>query len=227
MAGVFYLFIILTGIPGVVVLLQVLVPDDAAATAANLVAEEAAVRLAFAVYLLSTAGYLVVTGLLFALLRPVSPEISLIAALFSVVGCAVMAASMLFLEAPLLVLDGSHSAALGAPATQALALLFLQFHIAGFGISMVFFGFYCMTIGWLVYRSGFLPRLVGILMSIGGLGYLSYLSPPLVHSLFPLNVLPGFVGEAALTLWLLLRGVDAERWTERARMARGFWSNAG
>lgn len=74
--------------------------------------------------------------------------------------------------------------------------------------ALVFFGIYCLLIGYLIYRSGFLPRFLGVLMAIGGLGWLTFASPSLAHSLVPYNFAPGLLGEGVLTLWLLVRGVD-------------------
>jgi hypothetical protein len=126
---------------------------------------------------------------------------------------------MLFVSAPLLVLGGPHPGALGAEASHDLALLFAELHLASFDIGMVFFGFYCLLIGWLIYVSGFLPRLLGIALAIGGLLYLTFIWPPLAFALFPWNALPGFAAEAALVLWLLFRGVDAQQWRARARLS--------
>ena len=96
------------------------------------------------------------------------------------------------------------------------------FERAPFGInSLVFFGVYCLLIGWLVYRSTFLPRILGVLMAIGGLGWLTFASPSLAAGLRPFNMLPGVVGEGALTVWLLAKGVDVARWNETNRASRG------
>jgi len=84
---------------------------------------------------------------------------------------------------------------------------------------LVFFGFYCLLIGYLIFRSTFLPRILGVLMAIGGLGWLTFLSPSLARALSPYNLAPGMIGEGALTLWLLVKGVNAERWREQARAA--------
>jgi hypothetical protein len=85
--------------------------------------------------------------------------------------------------------------------------------------SLVFFGFYCLLIGYLIFRSSFLPRILGVLMAFGGLGWLTFVSPPLAHGLSPYNVAPGMLGEAALTLWLLVIGVNVQRWKEQASAA--------
>ena len=83
--------------------------------------------------------------------------------------------------------------------------------------SLVFFGFYCLLIGYLIFRSAFLPRFLGALMAFGGLGWLTFLSPPLANSLSPYNLAPGMLGEGALTVWLLVFGVNEERWNEQAK----------
>jgi hypothetical protein len=92
-----------------------------------------------------------------------------------------------------------------------------SFHVAPFTInSLVFFGFYCLLIGYLILRSTFLPRILGALMMFGGLGWLTFLSQPLARSLSPYNMAPGILGEGVLTLWLLVMGVNAQRWMEQS-----------
>jgi hypothetical protein len=80
---------------------------------------------------------------------------------------------------------------------------------------LVFFGFYCLLIGYLIIRSTFLPRILGVLMAFGGLGWLTFMSPSLSHSLYPYNLAPGIFGEGALTLWLLAFGLNEQRWKEQ------------
>ena len=81
---------------------------------------------------------------------------------------------------------------------------------------LVYFGFYCALIGYLIVRSSFMPRFVGVLMVCAGAGYLTFLWQPFGNSLVPYNYIPGFVGELTLTIWLLVKGVDQERWMEQA-----------
>jgi len=89
--------------------------------------------------------------------------------------------------------------------------------LAPFGINpLVFFGVYCLLIGYLIFKSTFLPRTLGALMAIGGLGWLTFVSPPLAEHLSPYNMAPGIFGEGVLTLWLLVRGVNSRRWKEQA-----------
>ena len=75
---------------------------------------------------------------------------------------------------------------------------------------LVFFGFYCLLIGYLTLKSGFLPRVLGALMLFAGLGWLTFLWPSLANTLSPYNFLPGIIGEGALTLWLLIMGVEEQ-----------------
>jgi hypothetical protein len=93
------------------------------------------------------------------------------------------------------------------------------FHRAPYKInSLVFFGPYCLLIGYLVYRSTFLPRILGVLMALAGVGWLIFLSPLANHLTTYLKVL-GFIAEASLMLWLLVVGVNEQRWKERASAA--------
>jgi hypothetical protein len=80
-------------------------------------------------------------------------------------------------------------------------------------------GFYCLLIGYLIFRSTFLPRALGALMVFASLGWLTFLSPPLARSVYPYNMVPGIFGEGSLTLWLLMVGVNDERWKEQASAA--------
>ena len=91
------------------------------------------------------------------------------------------------------------------------------FHLVPVHInSLVFFGFYCLLIGYLIIRSTFLPRILGVLMVIAGVGWLMFLSPTLANHLSPYIFAPGILGEGVLTLWLLAMGVNARRWNEQA-----------
>ena len=118
------------------------------------------------------------------------------------------------------------------PVDRRLSLMALVFGLVGCAVgalgslhlvrpdaSLTFFGFYCLLIGFLIFRSKFLPRVLGVLMAIGGLGWLTFVAPTFAHSLAPYNMAPGVLGEGALTLWLLVMGVNAARWQEQAHAA--------
>jgi Domain of unknown function (DUF4386) len=100
-----------------------------------------------------------------------------------------------------------------------LALGKLDLHPQGVDLEMVFVGLYGLLMGYLIFRSTFLPPILGALMAIGGLGWLTFLSPAFADHLAPYNLAPGILGGASLTLWLLVIGVNAQRWKDRATAA--------
>lgn len=189
-----------------IVLKRVFVANDAARTASSLLANETLFRVGYSSNLIAVAAYIVVTALFYALFKPVNKNLSFLAACFSLTGCAVLAFNCLFYFAPLLVLKGTSTPVF----SEQLALVFLKLYGQGYNLSLVFFGCYCLVIGYLVYRSTFLPHAIGIAMMIAGLGWLTFLVPGFARSLYPYVMLAG-VGELALTIWLAI-GIDADRW---------------
>ncbi len=97
-----------------------------------------------------------------------------------------------------------------------LTLEALEFHLRGANIALIFHGLYCLLVGFLVFRSAFLPRILGVLMAMGGLAWLTDLSIPLTHRLAPYNAIAGFIGEGMLMLWLLVIGLNDQRWNVQA-----------
>jgi Domain of unknown function (DUF4386) len=91
----------------------------------------------------------------------------------------------------------------------------------GVNIAIVFRGFHCLPISYLIFRSTFLPRILGALMAFAGLGWLTYLSPPLVNYLSPYNLASAILAEVLVMLWLLVMGVNVQRWKEQASAAGG------
>jgi hypothetical protein len=136
--------------------------------------------------LIADAAYIGVTLLFYGLFKPVNRGVSLLAALFSLAGIAIGALTQL--------------------------RVFLNFPINNLAI----FGFYCLLIGYLIFKSTFLPRALGVLMALGGLSWLTFLSPSLAKSLSPYNFFPGILAEGLLTLWLLVFGLNERRWNARA-----------
>lgn len=200
---------------------KLVVEGDAAASAHNILAHESLYRLGFAAEIVSAVCYVAVALLLYEMFRPVNRSVSLLAAFFSLAGCTVGAASSLLHLAPLVVLRGEHHlSAFKGEQLQALALMLLELRAQASSIYMVFFGFYCLLIGYLIFKSTFLPRILGVFMAISGLAYQIFLSPPLARELFFSVVGPaGALGELSLILWLLVFGVNAERWREQASAA--------
>jgi hypothetical protein len=182
--------------------------------------QEALLRWGFAAALIEVACHIVYTVLFYDLLKPVNRSISLLAACFSLVGIALQAFSSLFELAPLIVLGGDHSlSAFTAKQLQEQAFLFLNLNMQAFNIYLIFFGFWLILTGYLIFRSTFLPRILGALLVLDGLGWLIYLSPPLASSLFPYIAAASALAEPFLILWLLIVGVNVQRWKERASAA--------
>jgi hypothetical protein len=221
-AGVFYLLTTLTRMfVEIFVRNRLVVSDDAAATATNILAHEPLWRWGFAADILAFASYVALTALLFELFKPVNRSVSLVAAFFSLVACAVQAVSSLFHMAPLALLGGTpYLKPFSVEQLQALALFFLRLRALCYhNIGLVFFGLYCLLIGYLIFKSTVLPRIIGALLMLAGLSYLMFLSPPFARSLQPyILIFPG-VGQISLTLWLLVIGMNERRWKEQASVA--------
>jgi hypothetical protein len=96
----------------------------------------------------------------------------------------------------------------------------LRWQPRGVNVAIVFSGFYCLLVGYLIFRSTFLPRILGALMAFAGLGWLTYLSTPLAHTLSPYNLACGLLGEGLVMLWILVIGLNAQKWNERATARR-------
>jgi hypothetical protein len=151
------------------------------------------------------------------LFKAVSRSVSLLAAFFSLVGCAIQASACLFQLAALVVLGSPHYLSVfKVEQLHALALMFLELYALAYNVGLVFFGFYCLLIGYLIFRSTFLPRILGAPMAFAGLAWLTFLSPPLASYLSPYNLAVGALAELSLTLWLLVMGVKAEPCREQA-----------
>ena len=222
--GVFYLITILTGIFAQgFVSERLVVSGDAAATATNILAHSSLFQLGFAVYLVEMACQIAMTALFYDLLKPAGRIVSLLAAFLGFAGCVIKTLSRVFFIAPLIVLGGAHYLSVfSAEQLQALALLFLKVNDRGAAMALVFFGFYALLTGYLIISSTFLPRILGVLSVVGGLGWLTFLYPPLGYRLFPYVAAFGLLGASALILWLIVKGVDEQRWKEQASTA-GEW----
>jgi hypothetical protein len=202
-----------------------IVSGDATATAANILASEPLFRLGIVADLVSAGAYIATTLLLYALFRPVGPTLSLCAALLGIAGSTIMIINLPNLLGALVTLqDADMLAAFGAEQTQAMAMLSLRFHAIGYTMSIIVFAAHLLLLGWLVLRSTFLPRILGILLAIAWLCWtintiLVLLSPPAASALYPFILLPSLVAEGGLALWLLLMGVNADAWRAQAGMA--------
>jgi hypothetical protein len=219
--GVFYLVTILTGIFAQGFVSGRLVVDgDAAATATNILAHRSLFQLGYAVYLIEMACQIAMTALFYDLLKPAGRTVSLLAAFLGLAGCVIKTFSRVFFIVPLFVLGGAHYlTAFSAEQLQALALLFLKVNDRGAAMALVFFGFYALLTGYLIIRSTFLPRILGVASVLGGLGWLTFLYLPLGYRLFSYIAVFGLLGAGSLLLWLLVFGVNEPRWKEQAGAA--------
>lgn len=225
MVAVFYLVLMLSGFDLFFVLRKLVVRGDAAASAANILAHQATFLAGFAAAALGVAAYLVVTALFYRLFEPVNRTLSLCAAYFSLTGCIVQAFALVFHLAPLLVLnpsggDQAYLTAFPPEQLQALALVLLNSYSQAYGVSLVFFGFYLLQIGYLTARSSFLPRWLGVIVALFGVGWLVFLYPPLARALSSYIALSS-IGELVLVVWLAVKGVDDQRWREQAAAGSG------
>jgi len=219
MAGVFQLLEAITAAaPGVFILDRLVVAGNGAATAANILGHERLFWAGFASLLMGVSFHIAWAFLMYELLKPVNRSLSSLAAFVILVGCAIQALTSLFYLAPLLILQGGSSlSAFTAEQLQALALMFVKLNSYANDIYLVFFGFWCILIGYLIFRSTFLPRILGVLLAISGLGWVTYLYPPLAYHLFmPYIAAASALGEVPLEFWLIVMGVNAQRWKEQA-----------
>lgn len=222
LGGVLYLLIIFLGLFGeALVRSRLIVSGDAAATAANLRTSEFLWRLGIAGELVLLLCAVALTLIFYMLLRPVSRELALLAVFFNLVSIALEAAAALHLVQTLLPLvNADDLKAFDPEQLHALAYLASRAHGQGFGLALIFFGCVCLLLGYLIYRSGYFPRIFGIFFFIAGLGYLMnsfalILAPSLAARLFPWILLPALPAEMGFALWLLVKGVDLPRWREK------------
>jgi len=198
---------------------KLIVAGDAATTVANIKSFEFIYRLGFATFLIESFADITLALIFYALLKPVSNQMSLLAAFFGLMGTALFAFAELFYLAPTLFVTVGPWKAFSADQIDELILLSLRFYQFA---AMIFCGYY--GIAWIVraylmFRSGYLPKFLGVLMGIGGIGFLArnlllilapaYASPLLLMLLFP--------GVLVLMVWLLVKGVEMTQWNARVK----------
>ena len=218
MAGVSYLVGALLSVLGqMVVLGMIVVSGNATATVANMLSHESLFRLGFVLSIMAVPFHLVWAVLFNGLFRPVNRNVSLLAGSVMLMACMMWTLSSLLYLAPLLVLQGKIALSAFAPEQmQAVVLTLLKLNAFAYDIGLVFFGFWYVLIGYLIFRSTFLPRIIGALGVLAGCGYLTLLWQPLAHYLYPYNLALAGPGEISLLLWLLVRGVNVHKWRETA-----------
>jgi hypothetical protein len=220
--GVLYLIIIVAGIyVEIFVKGKLIVPGDATATANNIAGSELLFRISVAVEQIWLVCAVAVTLILYVLLRPVSRNLALLAAFFNLVSIAVEGVTTLSLFAALVFLGhAGYLKAFEPNQLHTLAYLCLKLYDYGFGVSLVFFGCCLFVYGYLIFRSGYFPKTLGVLLILGSLSYLTnsfalFLAPTFADRIFPILAL-AFIGESSFCLWLIVKGVDVPKWEEKA-----------
>ena len=222
-AGLLYLLNIVAGafIYGFVRALMI-APGDASATAMNVLKHELVYRLGFVAGLIPVLCNVPLALIFYDLFKVVNRSFSTLVAFFTLVATAIEAVNLLNYFMPLILLDGNnYVGAFKAQQLQAFAYMSLVLHAIGFNLALVFFAFYDISIGYLIFKSTFLPRIIGVLMVISGLCYLAnsfatFLSPGFAAHLVPYIQLPSGVAELSLCLWLLIAGVNVPSWKQVA-----------
>ena len=220
--GILYLAIIFLGLFGEMVARGTLVVSgDAAATASGISTSEFLWRAGIVGDLLMHVFDVPVIVILYLLLRPVSKSLALFATFINLVQTAVLVANKLNLVVPLLLLgDASYLKSFSPEQLHALSYLAIKAHGVGFGIGLIFFGVACLVRGYLIFRSGYLPKILGLLVLGAGLSYLVnsfalLLAPSLAAAIFPGILVPALVGELFFALWLIVKGVNMAQWKAR------------
>ena len=202
---------------------KLIASDSATVTAHNIMSSQTLFRLGFAGYLVEAVCDLALTLVFYVLLRPVDNDIALLAVLFRILATATFAFSEFFYFAAYLILGGaSYLRTFSSDELNSLALLSLKLYGHVGELFLVFYGVGSAVLGYLIVRSGYLPKGLGVLLSLGGLGFIimnfTLLLAPAYASNFLL--LPTTIGMLLLAVWLLVRGVDVTKWEEKAAANR-------
>jgi hypothetical protein len=219
-AGVLFLLSIVAGGFGeFYVPSKLIVSGDAEATAKNIIAFDSLFRLSFAGYLVEAVCDIVLAWIFYVLLKPVRRDLALLAAFFGLVSTATFAVAELFYFAASFILGGADYLKTFSPEQiNSLAMLSLKFYGVGGGVFMVFYGVGWVVRGYLIFRSDYLPKALGALLALAGLGFVTrnfllVLAPAFASAIL---LFPMFLAGVSLTAWLLVKGVDVPKWEAKA-----------
>lgn len=200
---------------------KLIVAGDAAATVANIKNFDFIYRLGFAAFLIESLCDIALVGILYVLLKPVNKTLSLLAAFVGLVGTALFAFAELFYIAPLLITGGADYLKTFTPdQLNSLVLLSMKFYGYAGMITTAYYGLSWIFRSYLIWESGYLPKFLGALMAIGGIGFvvknfLLILAPAYASDVFLMLMFPGGL---AMTIWLLVKGVDVAKWNAKANV---------
>ena len=219
--GAFYLIVLLGGIVAQGVIANgLVVPRDAVATAHNILSQPRLYAFGYTVFLIEMAAQLAMTTLFYVLLRPVDRTAALLSLVFGLVGATIKTVARAFYYAPLLLLGGAgYLTVFDVSQLQALSLLFVKINNQIANMALVFLGISTFFLGYLIVKSTFLPRLLGVVSIVSGLGWLVYLYPALGSALFYYLIVLAMLNVLLTSGWLLVKGVDEQRWREMAQGA--------
>lgn len=216
MAGLFYLIFILTTVLASYVRSRIIVSEDATVTANNIMGSELFFRFGFVTELVSAVFFVLAAWALYVLLKPVNKNLALLFLLLNLGGVAVECINALNLFAAIQFLSGANYLnVFQTGQLQAMAMSFINLYTSGFIIAQIFFSAWLLPLGYLVYKSRFLPRFLGIVLILdffGNLGWFLqfFLLPDYGILAYPGNAI-GFIAEVSLTLWLLIMGVKEQK----------------
>ena len=190
---------------------------DAAATSSAILANENLYRTAFTVYLIEMTAQIVLSVLFYYLLKPVSRSGAMVSTVLLLTGSVIKTMTRLFFISPLYVLHGgSVFAGFSPEQLNSLALMLLRINNEGAAIALAFFGPATLIQGWLIFKSTFLPKWMGVIAIVGGIAWTTFYWPTLGKSLFNVSATIALIGSLATIAWLIIVGVNEERWRERA-----------
>jgi hypothetical protein len=200
---------------------RLIVWRDAAATAANILSHRSLYISGLAAYLVEMACNVAGAVLFYELLKPAGRSLSLVAATLGLVACIIKTMGRVLFGAPVYLLGAQRFHVLGPEAMNEISLILLLVNDHAAGIAMSFFGFNGVLTGILMLRARFLPRILGVLSILGGVGWLAHLWPPLGYRIEGYLLPTALLGVTGTTFWFLAFGVNEERWFEQARVGKG------
>ena len=220
-AGLLYLSLVPLSLFGMLFVSPLLVPGDAATTAKNILASETLFRLSSVIALIVQLVNILVVLALYRLLNRVNKTMAVLMVVFFLAGVPIaMFNELNYFAIPLLLNGADYLTLFTANQVQALVSLFLDLHQHGLFIAGIFWGLWLFPMGYLVFKSGFLPRILGVLLMIGCLGYLVDSFSAFLLPTYEVKIaMFTFWGEVLFPLWLLIKGVNVEQWEKRAREA--------
>ena len=220
--GIFLILTMLGGWFGEMYVPSVIMTGDAATTAAQLRLNDDLFRLGFAAYLVEAFSDVVLAWLFYVLLKPVHRDLALLSALLGIVSMSLFAVTQMFyFSAPMFVGESKYLTAFSPAQREALASMFLSLYAGLSGLFMLFYGTAWIIRGFLTFASGYLPRFLGVLMVVAGLGFVAKNVTKVLAPAYSSDLLlaPMFLNVVAVAIWMLLKGVDRDKW-DRAVLDR-------